>query len=520
MSQGGCRGSEKRRVVATLSVLLLSCSVEDGILGGIRAEQSGISSGGGTDGTAESAGGGADGAAESAGGGADGAAESAGGGADGAAESAGGGADGAAESAGGGNLGSSAQCEALGPMVTLTDRNGTGSYETCTGRIAATYFLNALCSCNSAIFGNYLKTRGFDSSRGPYDPEQPDVSGASVGINGDCQLTTGDTDVGGSLSLAGPNGADLFGNLQVLGDFRAAGDITVVGAAMIARNAWLAGSYTGVGSLSVTGDLHHQGTVVALPVSAANDLTETVTLEKPCACEPVDLLDVGELVTEASTNNDNVRASLNGSELASVTGAASITLPCGRFYLDQIAGTGNVQLDVTGPVALFVGGSLDIVGNFEVGLSPGAEIDLFLSGDLRVVGQLSLASQDRPAAGRVYVGGAGNVELNGSFIGNLYAPGSRVSSSTELRVWGSIFAGDFKSSAYASFIYDRAVLAAGSRCNTPRPPEGSCQQCGWCSGGTACVDGTCGPCRTDEDCCSQSVCSNSSCVALVLPPPL
>lgn len=427
-----------------------------------------------------------------------------------------GGVDDQTDSAGVDDLESSSQCDAVGPVVTLTDRNGAGTYETCTGRIAASYFLNALCSCNSAALGNYLETRGFDSSRGPYEPEQPDDSGASVGVNGNYQLGYGYTDVGGSLSLAGPEEVELVGRVVVRGDLRAAGNVMVTGDATIARNAWLGGNYTGIGSLSVEGALHHQGAVVALSVSTGSDLSEAVTIEKPCACDSADLLDVGKLVEDARTNNDNARASLEQSALASVVGSTHITLPCGRFYLDQIVGTGDVQIDVTGPVALFIGGSLDVLGSFDVRPAPGAEVDVFLGEALRVTGQLNLAGQDSPAAGRIYVGGTGDVELDGLFIGNLYAPGSRVSSSVALEVWGSIFAGEFTSSAYARFVYDRAVLAAGSRCNTPEPPEGACEKCGWCSGGTACVDGVCGACRADEDCCSQAVCSNGSCEALVL----
>jgi hypothetical protein len=461
-----------RALAVALTLVGAACGIDDGVLGGLARDPTSMAVGGADDGSAGSG-------------------------------------------AGASSVGAKGQCTIPGPLVTIESGSGTGQYDACTGRIAATYFLNALCSCGRAQFGNFLQTRGFDSSRGPYQPDQADDSGASVGINGPYVLSAGQTDVGGSLSLASAESAELVGSLQVRGDLRATGNVTVAGTATVARNVWLAGNFVGLGPLSVGGIIHHQGSVLALPLSAQSDVQEAVSVPEPCPCQPGELLDVPALIGRARVDNDNAKANLQANALGAVAGSRSVTLPCGRYYLDRIRGAGNVVLQVTGAVALFVGASLDLIGNLEVQLSPGAEIDVFLGQDLRVTGRLALSRMERPAAGRLYLAGSADVVLNSPFIGNLYAPAARVSSVGALEVWGSLVAGEFASSSSASFVYDRAVLTAGSACNTPAPPAGSCGRCGWCSGGTACVEGVCGACYVDEDCCSQSVCSNGSCVALV-----
>lgn len=444
------------RCSAAFAVLLAACSVDDGVLGGV------------TSGTAGN----------------------------------------------GGAAGSAGQC-GPGPVVTLPARSASATYSACTGRIAAAHFLNALCSCSDARFGNFLQTRGFDSSRGAFQIGQPDDSGASVGVNGAYILAAGSTDVGGSLSLAGSQGPSLAGSLQVRGDFRCAGDVTVTGTATVARNAWLTGDLVALGSFNVEGELHHQGSVRALLLTSGSEVEEPVVIERPCACEPSELLDVANVVESASANNDNALAGFGPNDLSALTGPTTLELPCGRYFFERIAGSGPLTLAVSGQTALFVRDDIELSGALEVRSSAGAELDVFVAGDLDVSGPIALAQPARPAAGRIYVGGSHEIEITSPWVGNLYAPKGHVSASAPLEVWGSIFAAEFSSSASASFVFDRAVLNAGSACGTPNPPAGSCSRCGWCSGGTACVDGVCGACRSDADCCSQSVCSNGSCVALV-----
>jgi hypothetical protein len=400
-------------------------------------------------------------------------------------------------------------CALTSPLVTIQ------GHDTCTGRLAASRFSNALCTCGDVHLGAALTTRGFDSSQGPYQTGQSDDSGAAVGVNGNYVFPVGDTDIGGSFSVARGD-LQFLGKVKSRGDFYSAGNVSVTGLTVVSRNAWFGGSFSGLGPLEVGGDLHHSDNVIALPVSVMGaNLRQTVTVAQPCPCGESDLLDISALVDAAKLNNDNDTLGISRDALAAVAGDGQVTLSCGRAYLSQIAGMGNLVVYVTGMAALFIDGSIDLTGSLSFDVAPGAEIDVFVKQNLRVLGALSLASKDRPASGRIWVGGAQAISLAGPWVGNLYAPWAHVGTPVGLEVWGSIFAGDFAGGAYASFTFDRAILSAGASCKAPRPPAGVCTQCQWCSGGSACVSGSCGSCKSDSDCCSLSVCSNGACVPLV-----
>jgi hypothetical protein len=226
-------------------------------------------------------------------------------------------------------------------------------------------------------------------------------------------------------------------------------------------------------------------------------------------------LDVAGLVGHARTNNDNQRLSIDSNVLSNISSDLDVTLPCGRVFLEQVTGTGNVTLHVTGKLALFVGNSIGLVGALLFQLAPGAEVDVFVAKNVAVSEPLTLSTSDRPSAGRLYVGGSEEIVLSSPWIGNLYAPLSNVRSSASLEAWGSIFCKDFVTAGSVNVIFDRAIVNANQSCEISQY-GGTCSQCGWCSGGTACIAGTCGPCRQDGDCCGQAVCMGGSCGPLVI----
>jgi hypothetical protein len=345
--------------------------------------------------------------------------------------------------------------------------------------------------------------------------EQADDSGAAVAINGGYRALSGYTDIGGSLSVAGAGGVDFVGFLAVRGDLRAGGVINVTGYTSVARNAWLSSAFWGLGPVTIGGELHHASSVTALPLVAGSSISEAVTVLPPCPCAPRELLNVVGLVEQVASENDNAQFGLVENQLESVVSATTLALPCGRFYLSRIAGSGNVTLRITGMVALFLEDGIDLDGALAVELAPGAEFDLFVRNDVRVAGTITLANEERPSAGRLYVGGSSDVVLQSPLIGNLYAPFARVRAAGDQNVWGSVFSQTFIGSGSANFVFDRAIELTGRSCDAQRPPVGACTQCGSCYGGTACVEGECGPCRTDADCCSQNVCVNGKCSLLV-----
>jgi len=403
-------------------------------------------------------------------------------------------------------------CSPTSPSVAMAGADG---YSTCTGRIAAATFNNALCTCNGVQLRQGLTTVGFDSVQGAHVPGQVDESGAAVAINGTYQTVAGYTDVGGSLSIAGVEDVSFVGYLATRGDLRVAGNVDVAGYASVARNAWLGGSYTGWGPFTVTGELHHAQSVLAFPLSAGSEVTEAVTVSKPCPCEAEVLWPIGQLVESAKQQNDNLLYQIDGQALSSVAGEALLALPCGKFYLSQIDGSGNVTIRVSGMSALFIEGSVRLNGNLQIELEPGAELDTFIQGTLAVTGAMTLGAQERPAASRIFVAGAEDIALTSPFVGNLYAPNARVFALSRLDVYGSVFVRDFAGDSTVRIVFDRAVYDADRSCAEGGLAPGPCSPCGTCTGGTACVDGTCTYCREDNDCCSQTVCDSGRCLPLL-----
>jgi hypothetical protein len=406
-------------------------------------------------------------------------------------------------------------CSGSGPIVDVGDSDAGTVTSQCTGQIAEEIFKSALCTCQDVNLQGYLRTRGFNSA----SAADAGTNGAPVGINGNyvipaLAVNAGFTDVGGSFAVAGSDSVAFAGDFTVNGDFHAAGTFTLAGYAAIARDAWLGGNVTNAGYATVGGDLYITGNDV-LPLTVTGTRTkETVTVAPPCDCGS--LLDIGALVDAAATTNDNASIALSPDALHDVVGVADVTLPCGKYYLNDISGIGQIVIRVGGRVALFVEGSITAAADLEVELSPDAEIDVFIKGTLVLAGKGSFGSTSRPAATRIYVGGSDDVVLVGAsgFVGNLYAPYARVTSVGYAKVWGSIFARDFQVPGYADISYDRAITQAGQNCDAP--PAAGCSQCGSCTGGLACVGGTCGACSTDSDCCGQDVCQNGVCQGLLI----
>jgi hypothetical protein len=389
-----------------------------------------------------------------------------------------------------------------------------GGRSLCAGRLAGATFTNTLCSCGNLELGESLQTHGFDARQGPFQAGAPDDGGASVGINGSYLPRAGTTLIAGSLAIAGAADLMLTGNLNVRGDFWAAGNVVSVGAAAVARNAWLGGNFLGVGPLTVKGTVHHAGSVVAVPLTAGADRMGPVTVPAPCPCGPDQLLDVAAIVDGGRLDNDNASLGLSPDAFAAVLGVSNWTLPCGRAYLSRIGGIASLTIHVTGRSVVFIDGSVDLTGALLFDVAPGAEVDVFVKNDVTVRGGLALANKDRPAAGRLWVGGSQPITLLSPWVGNLYAPRAQVVAHVGLESWGSIFAGGFSGDVLASFTFDRSIVDSGAACGADQPAA-PCRQCGDCSGGTACVAGMCTACASDADCCSLSVCANGRCAPLL-----
>jgi hypothetical protein len=344
-----------------------------------------------------------------------------------------------------------AYCETSSPPV-LADG-------TCTGDLASTLFRRAVCGCDALSIGD-LATDGFDARIAPYAPGGlgGDVA-CDLGLDAAAIMT-----IGGDLMVAGAEGFEGGATVDVLGDLasggllgRSSSAITVGGAARIAGD-------VDVASLDVAGTLTTApGTTSSGVVTAGATATADVTVPPTCRCDD---LDVAAVVAQHAAANHNAAIELAPDAFASVEGDATLDLPCGLFYLDQLqgSGTGTITIRATGRAALFIAGNITLGQTLQVDLADGAELDLFVAGYIQTAA-LHLGDPARPSALRVYVASDGNIEVTtgSSLAAHLYAPRSDLSIAAPLEIYGSIVVRHLLGAAL-DVHHDLAIDDAGSGC--------------------------------------------------------
>jgi hypothetical protein len=408
----------------------------------------------------------------------------------------------------------------------------------CSPRAERELFSYALCACNELrLQGDGFSLDSFDSTQGTYLNSQ---SGAAVGVNASLSQLATDTQLLGSLRVAGAGSIALPGtNFLVADDFKTNAALQANGAGtkfgrdlwvasdihapqdaiVVGRDAYQAPGHTGIRSLSVAGTAY---------------TSTDFSVPPPCPCDDAALLDIPALVDQARTMNDNAAAGWSADALSVGLLGLITDLPCGRLFANTISvpsGT-NATLTLHGRTALFVAGdvkveavaTLFIATPAPAGQPPNTgELDLFIRGNLMLAttSTIFLGDNARPAALRVYVGGDIVMAYPSSIpLGaQLYAPNATVDvpvpASTGIAgdAYGSIFARNIRSSGKQRMHYDRAILHAGAECSAAAPQR--CDGCQQCPGDLACVAGSCSACTRDADCCAPSVCTNGKCQSLV-----
>jgi hypothetical protein len=414
-------------------------------------------------------------------------------------------------------------CEGGGPAIAVPDALDPDG-DSCTPDIGRRLFSHALCTCDDTVFAGYLRTRSFSSSYG----DDPIAAGAPVGVND--QLLSGSfVDVGGTLQVTGTT--SFAGYLKVGGDLELRESLNVAGYLQVARDAWIESDALVLGYADIERDLMTQPRLpfVSTFTTVGGDWTEgAFGIDEPCACDPQQLLNIDAIVADGRAHNDNAVIGLDVGAFSDVIGVTRWELPCGRFYVDEITGIGDLHLTITGRTALYVGDDVGITGHFDVELGPDGHLDLFIKDDLVQIGYGDFGDRERPAHMRVYVGGEGDILFLGyQPVGaNIYAPRSRMVSAGYVDIEGSLFLKDLDAGAYVDITYDRDVIIPGDECEPPpeeppteeppieEPPTECMHTCNESCGDLACIGGTCGACETDADCCSPLICGGGICTHL------
>jgi hypothetical protein len=383
-------------------------------------------------------------------------------------------------------------CESSGPLVKLPQG-------TCTGDLGKRTFLFAACSCEDTEVSGALRTDSVNSLGTATSGKT-----ASMGANGAFRSNAA-IDLGGSIwASTGAPAVSLTDHGTIATEIRSGSSLEVNGTFQVGGDVYATGGIKlDTGSLTCGGTLHvGSGTSTTGVTATGGIVTDAGPVVPPCNCAKP--LDIGGIVQSFATANDDKVLGIDRTILSAST-AHNLTLACGRYYFDGMAG--DVSLKLLGRTAIFIGGDVD-VGSLKLNLDPDAEVDLFVAGGLGLNGTFS--SNSAAAKVRVYIGGT-NVTISGfvGLNGNVYAPNAVMLMSSTFEMTGSLLAKQLQFSGDFTIHYDEAILDTQG-CDLPGQ---TCTSCHDCEGTTpACKGGTCVACQVNDDCCAPLVCRSGKCV--------
>lgn len=379
-----------------------------------------------------------------------------------------------------------------------------GDLEGCTGDLGKKTFLFALCSCTDFTANNVLKTDSFDSQMGMMV-----MDGGSVGVNGTYSASS-NIDIGGSLWVDGP--ISTFNSHEVAQVLQCGGNVTAKSMSHVGEDAFVEGNVEALNmELTIDGDLH-------IPPNKTNNkavvkgqtIKEAVNVQVPCDCsEPYD---IAAIVAGFQAKNDNAKLGIEADELVDLSDAKVLELPCGIYYFDKISSNNELKILLTGRTVIAIAGDITNAGSFSIELGPEAELDLFLAGNATLNNVAAIGDKTRPAASRMYVGGAVKFANTFTLGANLYQPNAVFTANNAAEIWGSLFVGGMQASSQVVIHYDQSILELEG-CEDP---GGGCGDCHDCANPTPSCgpNGTCVACVEDSECCPPLVCDGGVCKAV------
>ena len=260
---------------------------------------------------------------------------------------------------------------------------------------------------------------------------------SSIAANGAIFLVSETTIEGSVLAY---RGFDSVSDALIEGDLSSAFDVSSVGKLEVGGNLQAGGDLSSVGGLTISGTAGVAGEVSVVGEQSIASWGSYDTQAAPCGCSGDNYFDVATAVADAALNNNNVEVGLD-TEGARTAGTTELSLPSGRYYIKATELVGNTTITAAGQVALFVDGSLDLVGDSQLTIAEGGSLDLYVAGDVSSVGALSAGAPDKPF--RLLVGGNESVLLavgEQTFYGEIYAPSAAIELVGDTLVVGALFA--------------------------------------------------------------------------------
>jgi hypothetical protein len=217
---------------------------------------------------------------------------------------------------------------------------------------------------------------------------------------------------------------------------------------------------------SIDGALLYSG--VAPTCVCSIEATHITQSAANCARAMGGLLDIVQTVRERATDNDNDSAPASLSRLSNVATAMAVTLPCGRYYVPAIEGSGGLTIHALGNLALFVDGRVRLDGGLSIDAPAGARVTLVVNGAFHITGGFKLgdASTARhvlAVASQVFLEGGDNV-----IGGSVYVPYDQLLlSSGQLTVHGAAFVLNANLQGTTELQYAQDPGLAAQNCSAP-----------------------------------------------------
>jgi hypothetical protein len=403
-------------------------------------------------------------------------------------------------------------CAAGGPPIVNPPTLGG-----CLGGLAATTFRWTLCSCEDVRLSDLILVDAYDSTQGPYK-----AGGVGGGVGADANYHSSASSVPatgggiwGDLWASSPTGVDDSADEWIKLGVRSGGSLQSSATMTIGADAYANGDVPK--GVAIGGKLYVPSGAQVGVTPAGGVVRGPVSFPPPCDCAADQLVPIAAMVqAHTPPNDDNASIGLDENLPVASNIPTRLDLPCGSYYLASIHHSVPITIWAHGHTALYIGGDVQSSDDIAFGVDPTGSFDIFIAGTLSTSAKLTIGSPNYPALTRTYIGSPGGAGFSAgtSIGGNVYAAYGLVTWSAGTDVYGSVFAGDFNASAATRIHYDAAILQAGIGCPGPGGDGGGtvCSSCRDCLN-QACVNGQCGACQTDADCCAPLVCSGGACVS-------